>query len=93
MIHFYGFVSMLFTLFMGGCNDVIIDPSPQQPPQEKKWEEIALFKNADITSATQSWERVNDWLANLTISSLAAHCRSDDVFAGGSTSSPRARCW
>jgi hypothetical protein len=30
-----------------------------------------LFKNTNITSATQAWERVNDWLDNLTISSIA----------------------
>jgi hypothetical protein len=30
-----------------------------------------LFKNTDITNASNPWLRVNDWLDNLTISSLA----------------------
>jgi hypothetical protein len=42
-----------------------------------------LFKNTDITSATKSWERVNDWLDNLTISSLAQDPRDLKVMYAG----------
>lgn len=50
-MHIYGFTSMLFTLFMAGCEDKGVDPPP--PPPEKKWEEIAMFKNADVRYMVQ----------------------------------------
>ncbi len=43
-----------------------------------------LFKNTNITSATQQWERVNDWLDNLTISSIAQDPRDPKVMYIGS---------
>lgn len=42
-----------------------------------------LFKNSDITDAKRSWERVNDWLANLTISSLAQDPRDPKIMYAG----------
>ncbi len=42
-----------------------------------------LFRNADITNAAQNWERVNDWLANLTISSLAQDPRAPKIMYAG----------
>ena len=47
MPHIFAFTSMLFTFFMAGCKDGPVDPPPPPPP-EKKWEEITMFKNADI---------------------------------------------
>ena len=35
-----------------------------------------LFKNTDITNGAQRWERINDWLSNLTISSIAQDPRA-----------------
>ncbi|MDP1677382.1 MAG: hypothetical protein Q8L88_11010 [Bacteroidota bacterium] len=47
MIHIFGFASMIFTLLMGGCKDSGVDPPPPVIG-EKKWKEIAMFKNVDI---------------------------------------------
>lgn len=38
-----------------------------------------LFKNTNITSETSKWERVNDWLENLTMSSIAQDARNPQV--------------
>lgn len=45
-MHIYGFVSMLFTLFMAGCEDKGVDPPPGK--EEKKWEVVPEFVNLDI---------------------------------------------
>lgn len=51
-MHIYGFVSMLFTLFMAGCEDKGVNPPPPTK-EEKKWEEIELFKNTDVRYIVQ----------------------------------------
>lgn len=51
MVHIFASVSMLFTCCMSGCDDMGVDPPL---PTEKKWEEIAVFKNADIRYIVQS---------------------------------------
>ena len=38
-----------------------------------------LFKTTDITNAAKPWERVNDWLENLTISSIAQDPRNPKI--------------
>jgi hypothetical protein len=42
-----------------------------------------LFKNTDITNASNSWVRVNDWLDNLTISALAQDPRDPKIMYAG----------
>lgn len=42
-----------------------------------------LFKNTNITDGAKSWERINDWLDNLTISSLAQDPRNPKIMYAG----------
>lgn len=42
-----------------------------------------LFKNTNILDGSKSWERVNDWLDNLTISSLAQDPRNPKIMYAG----------
>ena len=42
-----------------------------------------LFKNTNILDGSKSWERVNDWLDNLTISSLAQDPRNPQIMYAG----------
>lgn len=42
-----------------------------------------LFRNKDITNGLNAWERVNDWLDNLTISSLAQDPRDAKIMYAG----------
>lgn len=47
MLHLLGHLSIFFTLLPIGCNDKGTDPPPPII-EEKKWEEVAKFKNIDI---------------------------------------------
>lgn len=51
-MHIYSFVSMLFTLFMAGCEDKGVEPPPPGK-EEKKWEEIGIFRNTDVRYMVQ----------------------------------------